>query len=277
MIIKSCGNCGRNLKEEEINSISTDYLEKKPIKQIYSKYGIRYDCLKMLISTGRIPQRIRTRSRAVSLNETVFEHFTSESEAAYWIGFLLADGYVSSKSSEGQRMVALVLSAKDKDHLEKFRNFLNSGHSIGEHVRTRKDGRISYECGLCVRSEKLASSLEKLGVCNRKTLQGSVPTYLTMSKSFWLGMIDGDGHLGSYGVNSFRVYLLGNEAMLLQFREFCNSLGFRCNILEHLKQTEGLCRQHVSSPENLEFMKILYDTSPVRLERKYMIWSENYE
>ena len=48
--------------------------------------------------------------------------------AAYWIGFLFADGSVSYCGQSGK--VGLRVSERDKDHIVKLRTFLGSTHAI---------------------------------------------------------------------------------------------------------------------------------------------------
>ena len=62
------------------------------------------------------------------LNHEAFDIVTND--AAYWIGFLFADGSVI-KQQKGAPQVQLRLSEVDRGHLEKFRHFLDSTHAIG--------------------------------------------------------------------------------------------------------------------------------------------------
>lgn len=52
-----------------------------------------------------------------------FENIDTES-AAYWLGFLYADGNISKKRNR----ITLVLNVKDKELIFKFLEFLNGNH-----------------------------------------------------------------------------------------------------------------------------------------------------
>jgi hypothetical protein len=62
-----------------------------------------------------------------TLNESCFDVLTEN--AAYWIGFLMADGNIH-KGRQGSPVVRLTISDKDYGHLIKFRQFLGSTHKI---------------------------------------------------------------------------------------------------------------------------------------------------
>ena len=55
--------------------------------------------------------------RVYDFNDNYFEIIDSE-EKAYWLGFLLADGCVST--THGNRVI-LQISSKDEEHLKKFK------------------------------------------------------------------------------------------------------------------------------------------------------------
>jgi hypothetical protein len=61
------------------------------------------------------------------LDESAFETVTDES--AYWLGFLMTDGNVHYPNNRQPR-ITLVLAEHDKDHIENFKTFLTSTHTI---------------------------------------------------------------------------------------------------------------------------------------------------
>ena len=63
--------------------------------------------------------------RKYNLNENFFDELNEKS--AYWLGFLYADGYVSSYENS----IGISLKSEDINHLEKFKNFLNSINNFG--------------------------------------------------------------------------------------------------------------------------------------------------
>jgi hypothetical protein len=108
-------------------------------------------------------------------------------EAYYWIGFLMADGYIRHEKNT----LRLRLSLKDEDHLKQYAFF------IGE--------RVKYEKGCCL-VEKSGDVVKKIAkkfdFKPRKTYN---PPRIDIIKnddlflSFLTGMIDGDGSFSKSG------------------------------------------------------------------------------
>lgn len=90
-------------------------------------------------------------ARKHSINECFFESINSE-KSAYWLGFLYADGYVSSNGNR----IALGLCNKDYDHLQKFLNDIEADYTIEERVvGKRKNGLDDIICRVSISSVKM--------------------------------------------------------------------------------------------------------------------------
>jgi hypothetical protein len=100
--------------------------------------------------------------RKYSLNEDFFETIDSEAKA-YWLDFLAADGHISDKA------IILKLHNRDKTHVEKFRDALNSNAPITE----AKDVPASY-INLC--SKKLVEGFRIFALKNINSKTKIVPT-----------------------------------------------------------------------------------------------------
>jgi hypothetical protein len=61
----------------------------------------------------------------IEYNRHIFDEIDNE-EKAYWLGFIVADGYLNSD----RNMLRIKLGNKDKNHLEKFINFLGGDSSM---------------------------------------------------------------------------------------------------------------------------------------------------
>lgn len=109
-------------------------------------------------------------------------------ESAYWVGFLMADGYIN-RCKKGAPDVALCLSIKDKEHVYKFKGFLHSDRAV-----SFSKGRYPTAI-FSVSSESLVTRLEQLGVTTHKTFTARVDEKLADNPHFWRGLIDGDGCL----------------------------------------------------------------------------------
>ena len=89
---------------------------------------------------------------AYPVNEEYFSVIDS-AEKAYWLGMLYADGSVTSKNQ-------LWLGLKDKEHIEKFKTFLQSKHKIQERVITLND-KLCYAYRISIKDRTIVNDLNK--------------------------------------------------------------------------------------------------------------------
>jgi DNA-directed RNA polymerase subunit RPC12/RpoP len=134
--------------------------------------------------------RIGRRNLKYHFNEHAFDILTPQ--AAYWLGFIYADGYIQSRHNA----LVLTLKATDKSLLEAFRAFLHSDHPIIDSPYF--DGRIKSV--FIVRSPHLIIRLAELGVYQKKSFTIKFPDLpRELQSDFIRGYFDGDGCLTSTG------------------------------------------------------------------------------
>lgn len=97
----------------------------------------------------------------------VFERIETE-EDAYWLGFWLADGSVSTRFNK----VSMSLSAKDKEHLLKWVKYCKIG-DVQEFIATCQSG--SYPSVRCS-DPKTKGNFIRVGIGPRKTYVGVFPS-----------------------------------------------------------------------------------------------------
>ncbi|GAA3145351.1 hypothetical protein [Nonomuraea roseoviolacea] len=187
-----------------------------------------------------------------SLREDAFDDLSAD--AAYWIGFLFADGTVHFRDGL-KPQIGVSLSERDREHLVKLRDFLGSTHAISD----VSSGRA---CIFSVRSEKLAHRLLALGRYN-----GSVDRALVESHHFWRGVVDGDGSIGEYSGKA-QARLFGNYPLLTAFNGFLAShgvtgLSVRPHKSIYIVGTTGRPARRI--------VGLLYDDAPTALHRKAAI------
>lgn len=143
----------------------------------------------------------------VNYDVHVFDTIDSE-EKAYWLGFLMADGYVRSDSN----VICIKLSYVDIDHMKKFKKFMKDTRSDEDviHIQERVaqvSGRILKFCEYQVCNSNLKQSLVNLGCIPKKSLALKFPD-ITKFKNpdliydFMRGYIDGDGCLSKSSKSS---------------------------------------------------------------------------
>lgn len=140
----------------------------------------------------------------LKFNEYIFDSIDTE-EKAYWLGFIFADGCISSFDSEGKNRHTVELSLKesDKEHLDKFNKFVE--HEDINHVKINKakctnNGVICNRCRWSVRNKHLWEILNSYGCTPKKSLILKFPSLsifkdYSLIKHFIRGYWDGDGCL----------------------------------------------------------------------------------
>jgi hypothetical protein len=182
-------------------------------------------------------------------------------EAAYWCGFLFADGNVHRVSLTRQPTVGVDVAERDREHLEKLRSFLGSTHKISIGNRSP----LSYQFRFA--STQIAERLCELG-----RYEGSIASQLAASSHFWRGLVDGDGSLGCYAKRpgsepSAQFRLCGERRALLAFTEFLReegSTGANLTVRPH----KSIYSVGTSGWSAARIVQLLYEDAPVALDRK---------
>ena len=192
------------------------------------------------------------------INEDIFEVIDTE-EKAYWLGFLYADGCVSSGNRND---IELSLKLSDVHHVEKFKNF------IGFEGKLITD---SYRCRVTFKNKKIKSNLIKLGCTPKKSLtltfpdENQVPEYLI--RHFIRGYFDGDGSIICTDKTK-AISIIGTYNMLENICELVNIPKGRIYPLNN--HTDKTFRIETGSKTNiLNFIKFIYDDCNIYLDRKY--------
>lgn len=250
--------------EEYLNTPDND----RSLTKLSQKYGVKRQTLSRHLKQ-RGYEVINYQNR-VRCDETVFDSIDNE-ESAYWLGFLYADGNISST---GNRL-EVRLSIKDLSHLEKFRSFLK----LTTEIRTGICNGNGF-CHLSIRNKHLWNTLNNLGCHPRKSLIIKFPK-LNIFKGnikklilhFIRGYVDGDGCLSMYkpkDKNTFRteLSLVGTKEFLTTVNKLFKNKGYIRN--KSCKNWEN--KAYSLSFSDLISRKIaryLYEDSTIYLERKY--------
>lgn len=213
------------------------------------------------------------RRQTLSLKHDAFDVITPES--AYWMGFLCADGCVVDNGS-GSPQIILQLGRKDRGHIEKFRTFLGSEHTIYDGVNKtsrsygngRGDGQVSR---FNVRSRPIFEALQRRGLAVHSPLR--VPSDdLADSVDFWRGEVDGDGTVrwttDRHGSTYANIMLCGHMPLLEKFQVFLIRRGIVANIID---TTSGIYQIRLLGSGAVRLIELLYGNATVALDRKFAV------
>jgi len=225
-----------------------------------------------------IIDRTRTRTRAHAVNESYFDVIDTEPKA-YWLGFLLADGYISQEN----RVLGILLAPKDTDHIERFRQAIGSTHP----VTTGTAG--GYERSMIqIGSVALVKSLAAHGVIARKTGTAKWPTTVPFGllRHFLRGYSDGNGSFTTTMYKGRKVpkltwALYAHEAILISAQNFLVSVfGLPRTKLSKNRSSKDSFGLFYSGAENAhKIYHLLYDGATSWLPRKRDIiekWMREY-
>lgn len=240
--------------------------EERSLTKLGSKYNIKRQTLSERFK--KWGYEIVNQQNRCRLNDKAFDNISSE-EQFYWLGFMYADGNIAH---EGNR-IEIRLSIKDKEHLEKFRKFLN----LSTEIRTGVCNGNGF-CHLSVRNKHMWNTLNSLGCTPKKSLTLQFPSMSLFKRKedilhFIRGYVDGDGCLTTYlnaKKTSIRteLSLVGTESFLNSVNNLFQNKGYIQN-----KSSEGWDNKSFSlsfsNVPSRQIARYLYEDATVYLNRKY--------
>lgn len=265
---------------EVIKSVFDLYNSGLSLHRVGNKLDISHCTVRDYLHRAGVKRRPRGNYKTCSLNESAFEEINPES--SYWIGMLNADGNVHHRKKSDSDNISLGL--KDKEHVEKFKKFMNSGHKIWEEKKLNKrTGKYTYSAKLTFTSKKIAQDLANWSIEPRKSCKEKVHPVLKYNRDFWRGMFDGDGCFSFKKTGQLFCYLLGSNNVIEKFIDFLDSHKIKYGKIRKRK-SEGLYDLNISSKRKgrrgskgnqLEdyihihkFYNLLYEDAFIYLNRK---------
>lgn len=194
-------------------------------------------------------------------------------EKAYWLGFLAADGNLSKKQ------LTLLLAEKDKNHLLKFKKFINVDYKVSKKITTLKNKKfVGYRYS--VSSIKFIESLFKHNLYPNKSATISIPPTIpyNLLNHYIRGIFDGDG---SYYIkktnNQITFSIISSFEMCSQIQ---NILIDKCNVSKnklYIKNNKLYCYlTYVGNNQNKRIYNYIYNNSNIFLERKRNVFINHY-
>lgn len=189
---------------------------------------------------------------------------------AYWVGFLSADGYITTKYRWG-----VELKIDDITHLEKLNNELKSNITIRTRVKkcfVKDKDYYGETCSLTFKNKQMYSDLALLGFTHNKSNEirfpfNNIPKNLRID--YIVGLIDGDGsYVKSINGKYFKyaINLVSNSEMFL--KDIQNILKEELNIQTTIRLNNGTYVLTIGRKQDIyKFCKIAIKNN-MMLERK---------
>lgn len=200
-------------------------------------------------------------------NEHIFDQIDSE-EKAYWLGFIFADGYISSsplrEEVKSVYQFEISLGIKDIEHLNKFKKFIEFKKDIITD---------NSRCRFIVANKHLWTTLNELGCTPNKSLSLKFPNIpQNLVKHFIRGYFDGDGCISRHVHNTCvtpHIELLGTKQMLEHVLLYSGISAKYKHDIRHSEETWSL---EWTKDLGIEFINYLYNNCSIYLNRKYELY-----
>lgn len=261
---------------------NNEYLAGTAALVLEQKYGLGRGYLYRRFTRLNLPLRSnKINSKKYTFNEDYFEKIDTE-DKAYWLGFIYADGFIQSKRKHNSRKMGISLAIKDRGHLVKLNECLESSVPVKEYVQTTGYSVGSTYCRVLYASEKLTDDLMRYGVFENKTDILDAPPDIPKQyiKDFIRGYFDGDGSVWrSKSNNQCHISIVGTDALLTFIMNHLKDEG----VIERMYPLEKRKKHQTVSYFRFggriiayKFLKYIYENAHTYLDRKYDIYS-NYE
>ncbi len=247
--------------KKEINKIIKLYLEGNSLAKISKIFKSSSDPILRVLKENNIKLRTKSESHQKYYFDTSAFSIINE-ETAYWVGFLLADGYIQYRDNSSVPNFSLSAAIKDKKHILKFAKYLKT-NKLPYYFKIKGKEYLRLE----IFSTDIVKRLFDLGVTQRKSYTATPPEILIANRHFWRGMIDGDGCVNYMKKQDLpRITLAGSFNVIEQFLIFCRKYtptGSNVYTFGNIFRTE------FSGTHAFKMLDILYKNSTIYLNRKY--------
>lgn len=253
------------LSDKEKIEIVTKYTSGAEIHELVKEYHKTHSSISGLLKRRNITIRPQCVWRKYKFDYSTFDVIDTQ-EKAYWLGFLLGDGWVD------KYILGVRLHSKDIKHLQKFKKFMKAENPI---KLTNYDDKPA--CIIKLGSKKFVDNMSQYGIVSRKTYKKittpkQVPDNLL--RHFYRGLFDADGHIiedykdkrsNGFGYSSYC------HEFLLETKEWFNlQLGRIVGDVTRKVRDTGTCSQLRFRGNKIytDLYHIMYDDATIYLQRK---------
>ena len=251
-----------------------EYLSGKSLTKISNKFHCNRSKISNRLKSLGIS--VINKQNQTLFNENVFDVIDTE-EKAYWLGFIFADGSISSHK-EGQKKryrFEITLGEQDKDHLYKFNKFMEheQNNVKSKPVKYKDEIRMSYRW--MISNKHLWTVLNDYGCTPNKSLTLQFPKIKLSTQlklAFVRGYFDGDGCISFHDKSHTKPFcsIVGTTDFLHEIQNTIFEIDKKL-VKNHDNNTITMVYQCVGT-KALELMYMLYYKANIFLNRKYKLF-----
>ncbi len=248
-------------------------------RQIAKILNVSESCIRENMKTLNIETDDKiSRKRLYHYKHDYFSSIDSQ-DKAYWIGFIHADGFIrntKNKYNSSEKYLSFQLARKDKSHLQKFIDAIQSDIPIKD-GQTNLNGKIFLNSSIRIRNVHIVNDLINLGFSPGNKLNNNVIPNIPKQyvRDFIRGLFDGDGCISPYYDTHKRQccsWCVVASKSVCEFvaKIFKNELQINMTLLPD----SGIYRVETSTSSSiLKIMSWLYENpNCTKLDRKNLIF-----
>ena len=257
-----CSNKEKKKRTEQLDKIAYErFLNGESITKIAKSYNMnRWRLSKRLQEKYNISPCLD--GGKISINSNYFDVLNNDN--CYWLGLILADGNISKDMSTFE------LTLKDKEHIQKFMECIQSKHKLSiKHVKEKEYYRVSFK------DKNIISKLLSLGILpNKSNIDFNMPNIPDIFfNDFLRGFIDGDGGYYIYNQdNTERVVISINVGLHSpQFaNQMLNKINNFYNVNGKLYKGKSCYSITFAKRDSIKLINYLFKDCNLFLQRKYL-------
>lgn len=229
----------------------------------------------ILIKEGLYIKKTKDDLRRNKINDNYFDEIDSEHKA-YWLGFLLADGFIVN-SGHSKESFGISLKSTDKYILEKLKEDLESTYTIktyiGKSVFNETETEIEYSRFLA-KSKKIYNQLKELGFSSNKSYTAKLPLDKVDSKyhnHLIRGYFDGDGgfNKASSSGHLYDIGFTGTFEVLNDIKKILKKENLKLSQRHPERNNNNYSLRICGDSQCYDIAKWMYKDSTIYLSRKY--------
>lgn len=256
--------------EIPIEDICEDYYGKNiSPEDISKKHGVCMQTIYNYLHSNEKRIKGMSEYHNPNMNHRYFKEIDTERKA-YFLGFIIADGNVSTRVSSSP-CISIAIQSRDVPILHTLKEELRTDNKVC-HVKNETRDEVS----LSVHSKEMAEDLAKYGVVPRKTHTSYLPTNVPREFMPHLirGLIDGDGWVQN-PKSGVKWGFCGNKRVVTQVRDFLSEEINVYNVKVLERERDSTCSINYGGVKNSKLIAdYMYEGATVYLERKYERFKE---
>lgn len=235
------------------------------------KFKIGKNTLYNYLKENNLIKNDKNYQKDITYDKNFFDSIDTE-EKAYWLGFIMADGYTRLDKNNNPAQMTIEISKKDIEMLNAFKKSIKSNHIIRERSRKTRTGKVSETYSIRISSQHLTKQLIGYGVIPNKTYIGFINEEIFDDNEelifhYLRGYSDGDGTINKNKGNYVFKLVIKSKSIL---DTIANWIKKYCNIDPKITVWDDAYRLSVQNKKDyFIFLEKLYKNANIYLDRKY--------